>query len=183
MQEPSVSEIYESMWQNSIKGFNHNQFEYDYFLNHFDEDSRRGISLIGRLKGEVLTKEETLGSLKSFKISFRGITASPSCVMIQGFPLDDNLAILRDRLRDSFRASNLVHSMDKRYTLKTAHSTVIRFKRPLHNNRNFIDFLNQYRDYNFGSVEMNSIDFVYNNWFMTNSIVKTINSYKLSSAD
>jgi 2'-5' RNA ligase len=231
VKELNVSEIYDSMWRNTIGGFNKNQFEYDYFLNHRDDDFRRGISVIGRLNGGALTKildfldegqtlepnqhfysqedihltilsiisctdtfdgkrihyedymkviAASVESLKSVKIAFRGITASPSCVMIQGFPLDDNLAILRNQLRNSFRATNLEHSMDKRYTLKTAHSTVIRFKNPLHNHKGFIDFLNRYRDYDFGCVEMSSIDFVYNDWYMTNSIVKTLNTYKLA---
>jgi hypothetical protein len=36
-------------------------------------------------------------SINPFKIKFKGITASPSCIMVQGYPLDNNLADLRNK--------------------------------------------------------------------------------------
>jgi 2'-5' RNA ligase len=54
--------------------------------------------------------------------------------------------------------------MDARYTLKTAHITIIRFIYPLNKNKTFIKLLNQYKDYDFGVVEFESVDFVYNDW-------------------
>ncbi|MEY2194016.1 hypothetical protein AB7942_14945 [Neobacillus sp. BF23-41] len=191
MEEQNVSAIYDDMWNRSITGFKNNQFEFDSILNHRELDFRRGLTVIGRLNGDTLTKvlgflneglalephqhfytkedihltilsiiscddtfdigkinkedyikviDDTMNSLSSFKVSFKGITASPSCVMIQGFPLDDNLLKLRNQFRHSFLSSDLKQSMNERYTLKTAHSTVIRFKNPLQNNKTFIDY-------------------------------------------
>ncbi|PGY12678.1 2'-5' RNA ligase family protein [Bacillus sp. AFS031507] len=135
---------------------------------------------IGKINKEdyITVIDNAMNSLRSFKISFKGITASPSCVMIQGFPLDDNLLRLRNQLRHSFLSSHLKQSMDERYTLKTAHSTVIRFKNPLQNNKTFIDYLHRYREYNFGCVNFDRIDFVYNDWYMTNSLVKTLKTFE-----
>ncbi|MEH7484694.1 hypothetical protein V7157_27220, partial [Neobacillus drentensis] len=137
---------------------------------------------IGNINKEdyITVINNALTSLKSFKISFKGITASPSCVMIQGFPLDDNLLKLRNQLRHSFLSSDLKQSMDERYTLKTAHSTIIRFKNPLQNNKTFIDYLHRYREYNFGCVNFDCIDFVFNDWYMTNSLVKTLKTFEFA---
>ena len=63
-----------------------------------------------------------LKEIDKFNITFKGITASDSSVMIQGFPTDENLNNLRNGLRNSFRSSNLKQSIDKRYTIQTAHS-------------------------------------------------------------
>ncbi len=229
LKEQKLSALYNSMWKRSIDGFTNNQFEFDPFLNHRELDFRRGLTVLGRLKGNTLTEvveflnegqsiepnqhfytkedihltilsiisctdtfdigkinkedyinviDKAMNSLKSFEISFKGITASPSCVMIQGFPMDENLLMLRNQLRHSFRSSILKHSMDERYKLKTAHSTVIRFKNPLLNNKTFIDYLNRYRDYNFGCVNFDRIDLVYNDWYMTNSVVKSLKTFE-----
>lgn len=230
MTEQNVSTIYDSMWNQSTKEFEKNKFEFDRFLNHPNEDKRTGISLIGKLKDDVLIKilnfikecesvepdqffyhvenihvtilsiiscvdtfnltqidkgkyieiiREAVKSINPFKILFKGITASPSCVMVQGFPMDNNLHMLRNELRNRFNSSNLNHSMDKRYTLKTAHSTIIRFKNPLRNHEAFIELLNRYRDVEFGMVEFDQVEFVYNDWYMTSSLVKTLKTFGL----
>jgi hypothetical protein len=52
-------------------------------------------------------------------------------MMVQGFPADEGLQVLRDRLRAAFRQSSLQQSIDQRYSIQTAHSTIIRFRHPL----------------------------------------------------
>jgi 2'-5' RNA ligase len=99
--------------------------------------------------------------------------------MVQGFPKNDRLRLLRQQLRENFQSSNLKHSIDKRYTLETAHSTIIRFKSPLADNNRFIDCLKKYRNYDFGISKIGKAEFVYNDWYMTNSIVSKIKSFCL----
>src|SRR5690554_5948089 len=43
---------------------------------------------------------DILAASPKFNIAFKGITASSSCVMVQGFPLDNQLNLLRDSLRE-----------------------------------------------------------------------------------
>ncbi len=112
-------------------------------------------------------------------ILFKGITASPSCIMLQGFPKNDRLRLLRQQLRESFKSSKLEHSIDKRYTIETAHSTIIRFKKPIADNNLFIGCLEKYRDYDFGISKIDKVDFVYNDWYMTDSIVSKIKTFYL----
>src|SRR5690606_2272383 len=65
------------------------------------------------------------------EIRFRGITASPSCIMIQGFINNNFLNSIRNNLRNNFKNSNLQQSIDKRYSIETAHTTVMRFQNKL----------------------------------------------------
>jgi 2'-5' RNA ligase len=91
--------------------------------------------------------------------------------MVQGFPLNDSLSALRGQLRRSFKASGLEHSIDQRYTLDTAHSTVIRFKAPFADPARFVDYLKKYRDDEFGVAEIPRIELVHNDWYMSHARV------------
>lgn len=150
----SIQNIYDSLWQKSIKGFKDNIFQLDNNLNRREQDNRRGVTLIGRLNSETLLKlmdflheckliepdqhyysmndihitilsiiscyngfniesidkdayidliTKAIKNCGPFKILFKGITASPSCIMLQGFPLDDTLKLLRDQIRVEFK--------------------------------------------------------------------------------
>lgn len=122
---------------------------------------------------------EAVARAGPIRVLFKGITASSACVMVQGFPLNDDLAVLRGQLRQRFKASGLEHSIDQRYTLDTAHSTVIRFKAPFADQARFVEYLKKYRDSEFGAAEIPQIEFVHNNWYMSNSMVSRVGLFTL----
>lgn len=102
---------------------------------------------------------------ESFEVEFKGITASPSCLLIQGFFKNQTLNVIRDNLRATFKQSPLPHSMDKRYVIQTAHSTVMRLKTVLLDSSRFIALLEEYRDYEFGSFTIDTMELVANDWY------------------
>lgn len=114
--------------------------------------------------------EEALQSepLPSITIRYKGVTASTSCVMVQGFPEEDALNVLRDRLRLAFkRVPHLQQSIDQRYTLTTAHSTIARLRKPLGDSRNdYLHVLDSHRSTEFGSFTVEAIDLVTNDWYL-----------------
>jgi len=57
--------------------------------------------------------------------------------------------------------------------------TIIRFKNPINDNHLLIDCLNKYRNCDFGISEIGKIEFVCNDWYMTNSKVSVIKSFDL----
>ncbi|QDW23804.1 mutarotase [Pedobacter sp. KBS0701] len=116
---------------------------------------------------------------KSFKIQFKGITASPSCILIQGF-LTDTLNEIRDDLRKTFKNSDLQQSIDERYIIQTAHSTVIRFRSELKNQAAFIDLIEKYRDFDFGTFEVKQLELVYNDWYQRERFVKKLHTFSLA---
>ncbi|MFM2485223.1 hypothetical protein [Celerinatantimonas yamalensis] len=107
-------------------------------------------------------------------IHYRGVTASPNCIVIQGFPIDSNLERLRNNLRHRFKRSGLQSSIDARYKLVTAHSSVIRFSSPLQNRHQLLALCQQYRDYDFGHIEFHSFELVFNNWYQNLAVTKAL---------
>jgi 2'-5' RNA ligase len=99
------------------------------------------------------------------KIQFKGITASPSAIMIQGFPTDETLDNLRNKLRENFKNSDLQQSIDSRYTISTAHSTIMRFQEPLHDPKKLIKITDKFRNYDFGEFTVENLELVYNDWY------------------
>ncbi|MCC9066176.1 mutarotase [Flavobacterium piscisymbiosum] len=109
--------------------------------------------------------QQSLVHLDAIKIGFRGVTASPSAIMIQGFPTDESLNNFRDKLRENFKKSSLEQSIDSRYAISTAHSTVMRFQDKLENPEQLIQVVEKYRDYDFGKFEAKNLELVYNDWY------------------
>lgn len=109
--------------------------------------------------------QESLADLDEIKIEFRGITASNSAIMIQGFPSDESLNNLRNKLRENFKNSALEQSIDSRYSIATAHSTVMRFREKLQNPEQLIQIANQFREYNFGEFKADKLELVFNDWY------------------
>lgn len=109
--------------------------------------------------------EKSLVDVNEIQIDYRGVTLSPDAVMIQGFPTDESLNILRDRLRENFKNSSLIQSIDSRYSITTAHSTVMRFQKKLQNPKELLEVIEKFRNHNFGQFTVDKIELVYNDWY------------------
>lgn len=109
--------------------------------------------------------QRSLVGIDHIKIEFRGVTISPSAIMIQGFPTDESLSNLRNKLRENFKASTLQQSIDSRYEISTAHSTIMRFQEKLKNPEKLIAVTEKFRDYNFGEFTVEKLELVYNDWY------------------
>ena len=123
---------------------------------------------------------QVVGELPPFRVWFKGLTASPSCVMIQGYPENHALAQLRDRLRMAFRASGLRHSMDKRYTLTTAHMTAVRFTGKTVSEPAFVEHLIALKDTDFGQCRIQNLELVGNDWYQRQRNTRLVASWGLS---
>ena len=139
-----------------------------------------GFSL-DKIKVEDYIKiiQESLGDLGEIKIEFRGVTASPSALMIQGFPADESLNNLRNKLRDNFKKSPLKQSIDSRYVIATAHSTVMRFQEKLQNPEKLIEITERFRDYDFGEFTVDKVELVFNDWYQRESNTIHLHDFNL----
>ena len=124
--------------------------------------------------------QSCLKDIKEVKIHFKGITASPSCVLIQGYPQKDTLEAVRNQLRKAFSKSKLELSIDKRYKLTTAHATVIRFRKPLHDYDLFCQMMDQYRTYDFGYSKIEQMELVLNDWYQRTERCQLLELYSLA---
>ncbi len=127
--------------------------------------------------------QEAIKEIGAFNVKYKGITVSPSCILIQGFPDNKQLCHLRNSLRKNFKKAKLESTIDSRYEISTAHTTAVRCIAPFKNSSNLMNILSKYKDYDFGILEVNSLDLVYNNWYQNLAITKKLSSLKLKSYD
>ena len=127
--------------------------------------------------------KEAINDIGVFNVKYKGITVSPSCILIQGFPDNKQLSHLRHSLREGFKKAKLESTIDSRYEISTAHTTAVRCVTPFRNSNNFMTILSQYRDYDFGILEINSLELVFNNWYQNLAITKNLSSLKLKAND
>lgn len=122
---------------------------------------------------------KSLEKIPKLRLQFKGITASRDAVMIQGFPVGEGLNILRNCLRNNFKSTDLQQSIDSRYKLATAHMTALRFRKELCSPYKFGNLLRDYRTAEFGEMNVQSLELVYNDWYQTSNIIKTLHSFPL----
>jgi 2'-5' RNA ligase len=131
------------------------------------------------LQDYVAVINTCITGLNTSVINLQGITASPSAIMIQGFPNDTSINDLRDNLRAAFKQTSLEQSIDKRYSLSTTHLTVVRFRKPINNKDLFLKTLHKYRDFNFGKFEIKNLELVHNDWYQRAEFVKLLSDFKI----
>ncbi|TXE05986.1 mutarotase [Gelidibacter salicanalis] len=127
----------------------------------------------------INTINSSLVDVGEMQIICKGITASPSCVLIQGFPTDQSIQTLRDKIRSEIRSAHLKESMDARYLIQTAHATVFRFSDTLEHNDEFLSVLDSYRNHNFGSFKVDQLHLVYNDWYHREHRSETLYKFEL----
>jgi len=114
---------------------------------------------------------------KQTSIQFKGLTASNSCIMLQGFMNNSTINDMRDLLRLEFKNSPLEQSLDKRYAIQTAHSTIVRFRKELKNPKEFLKTIDQFKNYDFGTFEVKEVELVFNDWYQRKEKTKLLETF------
>ncbi|UOQ69851.1 2'-5' RNA ligase family protein [Hymenobacter volaticus] len=125
----------------------------------------------------------SLQASEPFTVTYTGITASARAVILQGTPADEGLVQLREQVRSFFQQIGLSQSMDERYQLQTAHSTVIRFRSPLRDPARLIEKVAAYQHYLFGSFRVEALELVYNDWYHRAPNTLVLETYPLGSSE
>jgi 2'-5' RNA ligase len=126
---------------------------------------------------EIIVK--SLKGIENFEIEFKGITLANSGILIKGYPTNNSLDLLREKLRLNFKQVNLEQSIDSRYSISTAHITVVRFRKKLKNKKVFLNLVEQFKEYNFGKSPVENLELVYNDWYQKAENVKILNHFKI----
>lgn len=113
------------------------------------------------------------------EIRYHGVSASPNCIVIQGFPTSDTLERLRNELRTQLTKAGVRVTFDSRYKLVTAHSSIIRFKAPLNDAQQLLALCRRYRNHDFGRVVLEDFELVFNNWYQNLDVTKSLAKYKV----
>lgn len=125
--------------------------------------------------------QECIRDLPPPRIALRGITASPSCLLLRGYPENDCLEELRNRLRGRFKESTLPSSVDFRYSLKTAHVTIMRFTDPQRDIAEFTHFIKETQNRPFGNQTIDQVELVANDWCHKKENTRLVRTFSLSN--
>ncbi|MDN4500844.1 2'-5' RNA ligase family protein [Alteromonadaceae bacterium BrNp21-10] len=128
----------------------------------------------------IVLIEQCLKNIPALNIEFKGVTASPAAILAQGYPRSETLTTLRQQLRQQFKASSLMHSIDARYTLQTAHCTLMRFQSALVQSQAFMAALQPWRQQYFGRLAITQIELVFNDWYQRQS--QCLHKFKLGKS-
>lgn len=120
--------------------------------------------------------------LPAFAIDFAGITISRGAVLARGFPRDGTLEALRARLRDALRARGLDGTLDQRYRLVTAHSTLLRFVAPPLEPARLAAALAALRNVPLGPMQVDSLQLVINDWYMSSAALEPVATFALGGS-
>lgn len=129
----------------------------------------------------VKTVQKSLKNKQGLTINFKGVTASPSCLMIQGFIENGSLNGIRESVRESVKNSNLEQSMDERYVIQTAHATVFRFGETLKKKSEFLKLVEKYRNHDFGTFQVDKLELTYNDWYHRKKLVTKLHEFKMAN--
>ncbi len=123
---------------------------------------------------------DALQDAHEFTLTFTGITASKSVIMVQGFPEDETLNVIRENVRKSLRHAGLDSGLDQRYRVRAAHLSVARFNAPLLSPQRTSDFLLANRETYFGKTDVQVLETVANNWYMTRGHTTLLDTHLLA---
>jgi 2'-5' RNA ligase len=122
---------------------------------------------------------ESLKDIETFEIEFKGITLANSGILIKGYPTNNSLNLLRERLRTNFMHADLEKSIDSRYLITTAHITALRFRKKLKSKKAFLNLVEQFKEYSFGNSIVENFELVYNDWYQRTENVKILNHFQI----
>lgn len=114
-----------------------------------------------------------------FTLRLGGVAASQDCVFVCGTSPDNAINALRDTLREKLSAAGLGETLDRRYRLVTAHSTILRFSSQPEHLPRLVEFLKSARERDLGTFEVREIEWVTNDWYMSHDRVRLLGRYAL----
>lgn len=123
--------------------------------------------------------KNVVADVPPFELTFSGLTASPSCLIVRGYPLDSTLTRLRDRLRETFLESELKQSIDSRYRIETAHLTILRFAQPVARPKELLELLRETSTIEIGRCKIDKLEFVANDWYQRQANTRLIERFQL----
>lgn len=132
-----------------------------------------------RLSDYLAALDEVLEKCPAFSVAFRGVSASPEAVMIQGFPVNNSLAELRNDLREVLAKHGLDKNLDRRYKIATAHLTIVRFYRPMKSWQPLKVLLAANRNRDFGIARFHSVQLVEADWYASADTARRLKEYPL----
>ncbi len=137
---------------------------------------------IGDVKAFRGILSEVLSHHPPFKLEFRGVTAAPNAVLIQGFPMDDTLEKIRGELRRVFVERGFPNRLDRRYPNSAAHVTVVRFCKTDADWKRLLARLTASRQTPFGEMLVDELELTWGDWYASADRLRVLQAFPLRPA-
>lgn len=115
---------------------------------------------------------------KSIEIKLKGIFASPDGITIQGFPVGESLFELRHLLRQGLTKAKLANFEEKKYTVQTAHISLVKFTKPL-NGKALIRTVDELRNFHMGHFTLEKLILNYSSRYDKYFTIEILKEYCL----
>ena len=122
---------------------------------------------------------EVLGRHPPFQLEFRGVTAAPNAVLIQGFTTDETLENIRRDLRRTFIERGFPNRLDRRYPNSAAHVTAMRFRKPDSDWHRLAGILKANRQTPFGVMQVDKLQLIWGDWYASANRVQVLEEFEL----
>lgn len=92
--------------------------------------------------------DEFFSNIKPFEVEFVGVMAAKIGVGLQGYPIENKLNDLRNKLRNKLVDVGLKNEEERKYKLESTHITCIRFLKPItpEIGKSLVDFIEENRE-------------------------------------
>jgi 2'-5' RNA ligase len=134
---------------------------------------------IGDVKAFRGILNEVLSHHPPFQLEFRGVTAAPNAVLIQGFPRDDTLEKIRSELRRIFAQRGFANRLDRRYPNSAAHVTAVRFCKADADWKRLLAILQANRQTPFGEMSVETLQLVWGDWYASANNLRILEEFPL----
>lgn len=101
-------------------------------------------------------------TIEPFTIEFRGVVFTDEAGILPGFD-NDRLVGIRQKIREMLKQRGVRN--DERYESQSAHITFCRFQNRLKNSAEFVRFLHNYRQFEFGTETITHLELVEHDWY------------------
>jgi 2'-5' RNA ligase len=135
----------------------------------------RDVPVFRGILGDVLSRHGP------FTVEFRGVTAAPNAVLVQGYPAGNTLESIREDLRQAFVQSGFANRLDRRYRSQTAHLTAMRFASPDADWPRLLAVLMANRQTSFGTSDVSRLQLVWGDWYGSSANLRVLQEYAIRS--
>ena len=122
---------------------------------------------------------EILARHPPFQVEFRGVTAAPNAVLVQGFPVGNVLENIRADLRRTFVERGFPNRLDRRYPNSAAHVTAMRFCKPDSDWQRLAAALKASRQIQFGTMQVDKLQLLWGDWYASANRVRVLEEFPL----
>lgn len=168
------------------------QLEVDFPGQYFYEPEELHVTVVTLISATELWRRE-MGDVKafrgivrdvlrqhhSFEVEFRGVTAAPNAVLIQGFPKDGTLENIRAGLRHTFAERGFANRLDRRYANSAAHVTAMRFRQPDADWKRLATVLAMNRQRPFGAMRVAALQLLWSDWYASANTERVLEEFRL----